>query len=424
VSTGLGLVLILLLVLGNAFFVIAEYALVTAGRPRLHQRAEEGSRGARTALRLMDDPVRVIGTVQVGITALGILLGAIGEPVIRELVEPPASAVIAFLLAFLTITYLSVVLGELVPKAVALQRAEAVAVVIARPIALLQRAFGPVVWVLQGSAKLVLRPLGIPAAPAGSMVHSVDELRGMLAEAEDSGVIEEAEEEMLYRVFDFADQEAAEVMVPWSDVAALPIGLTGAEALERVVDAPHTRYPVFRDTLDHIEGVLHVRDLFIAVHELGQDAVRIADLLRPVEFVPETKDLGALLQEMRRSGHQLVIVINEYGSTIGLVTLEDLVEEIIGDIEDEFDLPDESVSHLDDGRVRVFGSFTVDDFNEQFGTELPVERFRTLGGLVFGELGRAPSPGDAARFGGVVLEVERVEGPRVDTLLVTLPDDR
>ncbi len=371
----------------------------------------------------MDDPVRFIGTVQVGITGLGILLGAVGEPVVREAVAPPLSVAVAFVLAFLLVTYLSVVLGELVPKAIALQRADAVAAFVARPIDLMERAFAPVVWILQASATLVLRPLGIPAAPAGA-VHTVEELRGMLAEAEDSGVIEEAEEEMLYRVFDFADQEVAEVMVPWSEVTAIPVELPAAQALQRVVDAPHTRYPVFRESLDHIEGLLHVRDLFIAVHEEGADAIRIEDLLRPVEVVPETKDLGALLQEMRRGGQHMAIVINEYGSTIGLVTLEDLVEEIIGEIEDEFDLPDESVVHLDDGRVRVFGTFTVDDFNEQFGTSLPVEHYRTLGGLVFGELGRQPKVGDVVRFAGVELTVDAVEGPRAERLVVALPDDR
>ncbi len=219
--TVLGILGVLALVLVNAFFVVAEYALVTAPRMAVKELADGGSRGARTALTLMDDPVRFIGTVQLGITAVGIGLGALGEPVFRELFDPLVAAWLSFTLAFAIVTYVTVVVGELVPKALALHRAAPIAAFVARPIALLQRLGTPVVWVLQGSARLILRPLGVPAAPAGATVHTVDELRGIVAEAEDSGLIEEAEEEMLYRVFDFAAQEAGDVMVPSSEVVTL-----------------------------------------------------------------------------------------------------------------------------------------------------------------------------------------------------------
>ncbi len=420
-STPLGLIVILLLVLGNAFFVIAEYALVTASRPGLQQRAAGGSRGAAVALALMDDPVRFIGTVQVGITGLGILLGAVGEPVVREIVEPPLSAALSFVLAFLVVTYLSVVLGELVPKAIALQRADMVATLVARPIDLLQRIFKPVVWVLQGSARVVLRPLGVPPAPAGATVHTVEELRGVLAEAEESGLIEEAEEEMLYRVFDFADQEAADVMVTWSDVALLDVAMTPAAAADRALEAGFTRYPVVRGSIDDVAGFVHVRDLLAALRRDGAGPATIEPLVHDLAVVPETKDVGALLQEMREDGHQMALVINEYGSTLGIVTLHDLVEEIVGEIEQDYGLPDESVQELGERRVRVSGSFTSDDFNERFGTALPTDDYRTLGGLVFGELGRQPRPGDTAEVAGVGFAVEGVEGVRVEWLVVTLP---
>ena len=419
---GLELVGLLLLVLAIGFFVTAEYALVAAQDADLEELAEGGRRGARTAIALADAPERTTGTAQVAVSMLAIALGALGVPVLRQLLDPVLATALSFLVALLVVVVVEVVLGELVPKALALHRAAPLAAALAPTLATVDRLLHPVVWTLQGGAGLVLRPLRVPPAPAGTSVRSVEELRGMLADAEDSGLIEESEEEMLYRDFDFADQEVVDVMVPWSDVTALPVELSASAALKRIVDQPHTRYPVFRGDIDHIVGMLHVRDLFIALHEGSEGEVRIEDLLRPAVFVPEMKDLGALLGEMRRSGQHVAIVINEYGSTIGLATLEDLVEEIIGEIEDEFDLPDESVARLPDGRVRVAGSFTVDDFNEQFHTELPQERYRTLGGLVFGALGRQPHVGDVTRFGAVELTVDAVEGPRIERLVVALPD--
>ncbi len=421
---GLELIGLLLLIAAIGFFVTAEFALVAAQRTDLERLAAEGRRGARAAIALADAPDRAVGTAQVAVSMLAIALGALGVTVLRQILDPVLAGALSFLIALLVVVAFEVVLGELVPKALALHRAAPLAAALAPALVAVDRLLHPIVRTFQAGAGLVLRPLRVPAAPVGTSVRSVEELREMLAVAEDSGLIEEAEEEMLYRVFDFADQEVGDVMVPWSDVTALPVGLSAAEALERIVNQPHTRYPVYREDLDHIAGVLHVRDLFIALYERGQGAVRIEELLRPASFVPEMKDLGALLSEMRRSSQHLAIVINEYGSTIGLVTLEDLVEEIIGEIEDEFDLPDESVVQLDDGRLRVFGSFTVDDFNEQFHTKLPQERYRTLGGLVFGQLGRQAQVGDLAELAGIEFTVDEVEGPRVERLVVRLPDER
>ena len=297
---------------------------------------------------------------------MGIGLGALGEPVFRELFDPLVAAWISFALAFAIVTYITVVVGELVPKALALHRAAPIAAVVARPIALLQRIGTPVVWVLQGSARLILRPLGCPAGARRATVHTVDELRGIVAEAEDSGLIEEAEEEMLYRVFDFAGQEAADVMVPSSEVVTLDGSLTVREAVERALEAPHSRFPVVRGSIDDVAGVLALRDLTAALHA-GHERT-IEPLARDLLVVPDTKDVGALLQEMRQGGAQMALVAGEYGRTMGIVTLNDLIEEIVGEIEEEYGLPDESVQQLDDGRLRIAGSYTSDDFNETFGT--------------------------------------------------------
>ena len=409
-----GLVVVLL-VLVNAIFVAAEYALVTARRARLEERAGDGSRAARIALKTMDEPVRFISTVQVGITVVGIALGAIGEPLVSQYFEFLPRAV-AFAIAFAVLTYLSVVVGELVPKAVALQRAELLALALAIPIDFLSRAFAPVVWVLQHSANAVLHLLGVKPAPAGMIAFTREDIRHSVAAAEDVGEIETAEEEMLYKVFDFAEKEAADVMVPRPDVVALSVALPPEQALALVLDSPYTRYPVFRDSLDDILGILHIRALVAALNDHSIDSVAIAELLRPAYVVPETKDLGALLAEFRKTNQHMAVVVDEYGATAGIVTLEDLLEEIVGDIEDEFDLPDESVERVSDSVIRIDGSFTIDDFNEQFGTELSTEDFHTVAGYVFGHLGRAAEIGDEIEDDRLRLRVLDTSGTRIQRL--------
>jgi magnesium and cobalt exporter, CNNM family len=403
---------VLLLVLGNAVFVAAEYSLVTARRGRLEERADGGSRGARRALTLMDDPVRFISTVQVAITVFSIALGALGEPLVAGLIDWLPRAV-AFLISFSVLTYLSVTLGELVPKAVALQKAETIAVALALPLDIFARILHPVVWVLQISANGVLKLMRITPAPAGMIAYTRDDIRQSVAAAEDVGEIQTAEEEMLYKVFDFAEKEASDVMVPRPDVVALSVELPPEQALQTVLESPFTRYPVYRESLDEILGVLHVRDLFGALVDRGIDAVELADLLRPAYVVPETKDLAALLGEFRRANQHLAIVMDEYGSTMGIVTLEDVLEEIVGDIEDEFDLPDTRVEHVDERTIRIDGTYTIDDFNEDFGTVLEHEDYHTIAGLVFGELGRQADVGDEADCQGLKMRVLEVGGSRI-----------
>jgi putative hemolysin len=418
VSTSLRIVIVFLLVLGNAIFVAAEYALVTGRRSRLEERAARGGRGAKTALRLMDDPVRFISTVQVGITIFAILLGAIGEPLLSGLMDPPLSNTVAFLISFAILTYLSVVLGELVPKAVALQKAEPLAIALAIPLDWLARISYPLVWVLEKSSNAVLRVLRVKPAPAGMIAYTREDIRHSVAAAEDVGELQEAEEEMLYKVFDFASKEVSAVMVPRPEVVAIAAEMPPEEALRAVVDSPFTRYPVYRGTLDDVVGILHVRDLFGAIHDLGLASVELESIVRPAYVVPETKDLAALLADFRREKQHMAIVIDEYGDMEGIVTLEDLLEEIVGDIEDEFDLPNTSVERVDDTHIRIDGTYTIDDFNEAFGTELEQADFNTMAGLVFGELGRAPEVGDEVHTDGLRLSVLEVEGSRIMKLEV------
>jgi putative hemolysin len=419
----LRIVAILVLILGNAIFVAAEYSLVTGRRAKLEERSKRGSRAAATALRLMDQPVRFISTVQVGITVFGILLGALGEPLISSYFEDVLPRGVSFLIAFAILTYLSVVLGELFPKALALEKSESVAVALAVPLEWLSKILYPLVWVLDRSAGALARLFRIPPARAGLSASTEEDIRHLVAEAEDLGAIETAEEEMVYKVFDFADKEAHEVMVPRPQVVAVSVDLPTAEALAALVDSPFTRYPVYRGSLDDVLGILHVRDLFRALYDRGIENVEVAELIRPAYVVPETKDLAALLGEFRRQNQHMAIVVDEYGGVVGIVTLEDLLEEIVGEIEDEYDLPDESVERLDDRRIRIDGTFPIDDFNEQFQQEMPQEDYHTIAGFVFGQLGRAPEEGDQVEWDGLRFGVVEVDGPRIGRLEVEFRED-
>jgi len=425
-SDALRLGAIFALILGNAIFVAAEYALVTARRTRLEPDAERGSATARAALELMDNPVRFISTVQIGITVFGIALGSVGEPLLSSYFSPVMSNGLAYALAFLILTYLSVALGELVPKAIALQKAEPLAKALALPLNLLQKVTTPFVYALQLSANAVTRMFGVRPAPAGELAHTEEDIRHILAGAEDAGVIATTEEEMLYKVFDFADKEVHEVMVPRPQVVALSADLPPEEALSALMTSPYTRYPVYHGSVDEIAGILHVRDLFGAMHDRGIGQVELVSLLRPAYIVPETKDLAALLAEFRRQNQHMAIVIDEYGAMQGIVTLEDLLEEIVGEIEDEFDLPDESVERVDETHIRINGTFPIDDFNEQFGSRIDAGDYHTMAGYVFGLLGRAPEVGDEVPTDGLVMRVVEIEGSRIQRLEVEFrdsPDD-
>jgi putative hemolysin len=281
---------------------------------------------------------------------------------------------------------------------------------------LLQYGTRPIVWALQISANLVVRLFGLKPAPVGDLVHTEEEIRQIVAGAEDAGMIETVEEEMLYKVFDFADKEVHEVMVPRPQVTALSADLPPEECLAAVIDSPYTRYPVYKESLDDIVGVLHVRDLFSAMHDRGIADVDITSILRPAYIVPETKDLAALLAEFRRTNQHLAVVVDEYGAMQGIATLEDLLEEIVGEIEDEYDLPDESVEHVAENIVRVDGTFPIDDFNEQFDASIEQEDYHTVAGYVFGLLGRQAEPGDEVRANGLVFRVIETEGTRIQRL--------
>jgi len=407
------------LILLNAFFVAAEYGLVTSRRTRILELEHQGNRRARAVMRITANPPRFIAAMQFGVTVSSLGIGALGEQVLAHKLDSVMASVLAVIVALLIVTYLHVVIGELVPKGIALGHPERTALAVSGPVHWFFLTFRPLIWLLQSSTTAILRLLGLEPPGAEHEAHSEAELRMLLSSSAEQGEIEHGEQEMLYKVFDFADKEVSAVMVPRPEVVAISIALPAQEALQAVLDSPYTRYPVYRESLDDIVGVLHIRDLIVAMNDRGLQSVKMEELVRPAYMVPETKDLAALLTEFRRTNQHLAVVIDEYGSMEGIVTLEDLLEEIVGEIEDEFDLPDETVERIDDDTIRIDGTFPIDDFNERVDCDLPHEDYHTVAGFVFGQLGRAAEPGDEVTHGGLRFQVDSVEGQRIDRLTVT-----
>jgi CBS domain containing-hemolysin-like protein len=430
-TTALALVAVVLIILANGFFVAAEYALVTVRRTRIQEMLDQGSKGARRVADLQQNPARFISAIQLGVTLSSLALGAIGEPVVSRLLETPLdwlpagwhggiALTVSAILAFTILSFFHVVMGEIVPKSYTLQHAERVSLVVATPINLFYAVFRPFIWALIAASSMVLRWLGLPPEARRTAVHSEEELKMLVNASREQGVLEEEEQTMLHKVFAFADKDAVDVMVPRPDVVALPLDMPVTELLRLMLQHPYTRYPVYEDELDNIAGVLHVRDLFGALHDRGIDGVDVRSLLRAAIVVPETKRLDELLAEFRATSNHMAIVVDEYGSVAGLATLEDLLEEIVGEIGDEFDVPEAGIRRLGVGRMRLGGSFPIEEFNVRFGTSLPDEDYHSVGGFVFGELGRAPRVGDSVKTDGVRFEVSGVDGPRIVEVDVTL----
>ena len=406
------------LILLNAFFVAAEYALVTARRTRIIELHHQGNRRARAVLKITSDPQQFIAAMQLGVTLTSLGIGALGEQALAHAFESWLATVLAVLLAYLILTFFHVVIGELVPKGVALGHPEGTALWVAGPVRAFFTLFAPFVWVLRRSTDAVLHLLGLEPPSAEREPLSEAELRMLLSRSSEQGEIEHEEQQMIDKVFVFGDKDVADVMVPRPEVVAISAELPPEEALAAVLDSPYTRYPVYGESLDDIIGVLHVRDLFTAVHDRGLASVRLAEIVRPAYIVPETKDLASLLQEFRKTNNHFAVVVDEYGGMAGICTLEDLLEEIVGEIEDEFDVAEVQIEQLDDDTYRIDGMFPIDEFNERFGTSLPDDDFHTLAGFVFGQLGRAPQPGDDVEYDGMRFDVLEVDGNRIEKLVV------
>ena len=420
---------VLLLVMINGFFVAAEFALVAVRRSRIDELAGGGSASARRVQAALKDLDRYISGTQLGITLASLGLGWIGEPALAAVIDGALGAVgvqagdgvahsaAAIGVAFAVITFLHIVLGELAPKSLALVRPERVSMWVVRPLVLFSRVMSPIIWVLNGAATALLRLVGVRPATEASHVHSPEELRLLVLQSRAHGTIDESDSAMLAGVFDFHEKRARDVMRPRTDVAAISADASEAEVWAAVRTERYSRYPVYRDTLDDVLGVFLAKDLWL--REPGTE-FSLADLVRPAVYVPDSRPAERVLDDLRKRRAQMAVVLDEYGGTAGIVTVEDLVEEVIGDITDEYDLAART-SVETDGVLELAGSLSLIDVRSDHRLPIPEGDWSTLGGYAFSRLGRLPKIGDRVPFPGGELEVVAMNGRRVAALRVHRP---
>jgi CBS domain containing-hemolysin-like protein len=422
----LGLVAIFALVVANGFFVAAEFALVTVRKTRIDQLIAEGNGTARVVRRALGDPDSYIAATQLGITMASLGLGWIGEPALATVLQPAFQMLgdrlaeatahsIAFAIAFATITALHIVLGELAPKTVALQYPERVALIVSRPTELFMRVFWPFIALLNGMGNAVVRSFGLRPPSGHSLVHSEEELKMLVTASQEAGVLEEDEEQMLHRVFAFADLTAGQLMVPRTEMVAVPADASIDAVLQAIAQGGHDRVPVYRGDLDDIVGILHLTDLVPLL--ANKQPVDVAVLARDAYVVPVTMPADTLLSEMRTRGTTVAIVIDEYGGTAGLVTFAGLMQRIVGEV-GSGDGP-ARISVLADGSALVDGLALVTDINVQFGLHIDEEKYNTIGGYMLGRLGRRPRVGDRVEVEQRTMRVDAIDGIRVARVFIS-----
>jgi CBS domain containing-hemolysin-like protein len=433
---------VLVLVALNGFFVAAEFALVGARRTRLDQLAAGGNGAAALGRRMQDDLDRYIAAAQLGITLASLALGWIGESTIAELVDPPIESLTIWLLgslavaetvaegishavgiavSFFIITSLHIVLGEQAPKVFAIRSPEQTTLFIARPLAIFNGIFGLIIRFLDWATEMVLRIFGIREGGGHTKVHSADELRLLVEESGEAGVLDEAEQEMLENVFAFADRPAYQAMLPRTEVVTIDHDATVRAFLDRFAETGHTRFPVLGPGgVDDIKGVISAKDLLVALRDGAANFDQaIAPLVRPAFFTPESKRIGDLLQEMRDKHIRLAVLIDEYGGMAGIVTMEDLVEEIVGELDDEIEHDGTGLRTIDERTTVVEGQVRVEEVNEELGLNIPEGDYETLAGFVLARLGRLPQTGDSLTHNGARLTVIEMQGPRIRRIEIT-----
>ena len=415
-ATGFALVIFVLLLVVNAFFVAAEYAFVRVRGTQLQELIETGSARARKAMRILLSLDSYISAIQLGVTLAALGLGLVGEPVVARILEPlfePLGAVspvlvsvLSFLVAFALVTYATVVIAELAPKYLALERALPLALWTAYPLDAFHSVMRPFTKVINASALGVLRLFGVRPG-AEDQAHSAEELRMLVAASTKNGMLQESERILVGNALDFAETLVRQVMVPRTEIVAIPDDTTVAGVVEVLKQSPFTRLPVYHEDLDHIVGVIHVKDVVGAAPER-----LVRDIMRKPLYLPETTHLDRALAQFRRERVQLAIVVDEFGGTAGLVTLEDVIEELVGEVQDEFDR--EAPMLREEGGVYLInGLMTLNELRERLGLDLADEPYDTVGGMIFGRLGRLAQVGDTVDAERYRFTVTAIDGRRV-----------
>ena len=425
-SLMLRLLAVIILVAANAFFVAAEFALVAARRTRIEALVRQGDRKATTVQKALQDLYRQLSAAQLGITVASILLGYVAENTVAHLFHdwfaalPPALSFltrggVASVVAVAVISFLHVVFGEQAPKAWAITYPERTSRWIAAPLIYFSWITRPFTDLLNWSARGVVRMLGLSGTTSElERIHSPEEIRMLVEQSQARGSLAAADARLLEGVFEFSEKTARDVMTPRTEIVALPIDLSFEDAADRVAVAGRSRYPVYTESLDDIVGTVHAKDILAGVRSATGDTLKT--ILRPAVFVPGTREVEDVLADMRRQKNHLAIVLDEFGGTAGLVTMEDLLEEIVGQIYDEYDRPQVRPARSGTGVAPVLpGSMPIEEVNDTYALGLDDANYTTLGGLLFGALGRLPKVGDRIPVAGAVFEIVAMDGRRVGT---------
>lgn len=437
-NTIFNLFLIAFLLFSNGFFVASEFAMVKVRKTRIEQLVNEGNFSAKIALEALKDLDKFIASVQLGVTISSIGLGWVGEGTLARIIEPLfvflpgigkniATHTVSVSIAFALITFFHVVLGELIPKSIALEYTEKTALLVARPMQVLTFFFNPFIWLLNGFGNFVLKVLNIPHSHKGSLVHSTEELDMLVNASYDGGVLNETEKDMLHNVFKFSDLTAKQVMIPRTDMICIPIDMPLEELNKLAAENQYTRYPVYEDDIDHIIGLVHVKDLYSLA--IKDEVCPISKILRDVLLVPETITMDNLVLEFKKRKGQMAIVVDEFGGTSGLVTLEDVIEEIFGDVQDEFDEEEEVTDEIKEVAPNTYianSMMRLDEFAEFFQInekEIDDDDIDTIGGLVIKLLGRIAEVNDTVTFNNITFVVKEVDGARITKLEIIKHDE-
>jgi CBS domain containing-hemolysin-like protein len=428
------LLAIILLVLLNAFFVGAEFALVRSRRTRLEAMVRSGDRLARFAVRAASNISRILSASQLGVTLASLGLGWVAESTVGEVfehlfanlpfaIEVSMRLTLAATVALIIVTYLHVVFGELVPKAAALNHPESLARWLAPPLLFFAWITTPFTFFLNRSSLVILHALGQEKAGSEEAVHSPEEIRLLVEQSQESGQMLAHDADMIDAVFEFSEKNAREVMTPRTELVALPVEATLSEVLGVVQESGLSRYPVYDESIDNIIGVVLAKDLLkLLAPRTDTDAFDLPSIMRPVHVIPGSREVEEVLADFKRLKEHMAVVLDEYGGTAGVVTMEDLLEEIVGEILDEYDTPEDAEAplHTKAGETLVPGSTHIGELNEHFGLTIPDEDYTTIGGYVFGVLGRLPIVGDRVIAGGATFTVREMDGRRIESLSVDL----
>jgi CBS domain containing-hemolysin-like protein len=415
-------VFIFLLVLANGFFVSAEFAIVKVRQSQIVERLRRGHKQAELAKHIIDNLDAYLSATQLGITLASLGLGWVGEPLLADMIQKPLEAIgilspqvihgIAFGISFAILTFLHIILGELAPKSLAIQHPEATTLIVSFPLQLFYRLFKPLIWSLNHMANLLLRAIGIQQAPSNELVHSPEELEIIVTEGAKQGGLTKTEQELLSSIFEFTTTTAKEIMVPRTEMIALDVDMPREQLIRKVIEEGYSRMPVYKDSLDNIVGIIYSKDLITMMEH--RDLIILQDIMHTVHVIPGTVKISELMRDLQQRKLHMAIVVDEFGGTQGLITMEDILEEIVGEIHDEYDEVLKEVEHSTDGSALVDAKISISDFNEKFSAEIPEDtEYETLNGFLYKQSGKVMNQNDEITFQNLNFRVIKTSQRRI-----------